>query len=161
MKVQMRNKNKKRINIIDVVVFVALLAIAAAIVYGIFSNIVGSDDRINIRYVLCVDPIDIAFSEKVAEGDGVYDALTVQQIGTVKAVSASQAYHKGTDMQGVSVLSPVEGQCILYITVECEAERTDMGYGINDTYLTVGADYEIRLPNLFCNARCVSIETVK
>ena len=154
-------KTKRPINIIDIIILIALLSIIGATVYGLVSGIGKGNDKTSVRYVLSVDSISSELCSKVAVGDGVYDHNTSQRIGTVTAVSTSQAYHKGTDPQGAPVSSPIEGKSILYVTVEASATKTKSGYVISSTTMNIGKTLDIRYPNLFCTSTCVSIENAE
>ncbi len=157
----MKTKLKKQINIVDIVILIALLVLACASVFKIVSNITSSGDEQNIRYVLKVEPISSSFNSNVSEGDGVFEHTSGSQIGTVNAVSTAQAYHKGNDLQGAQVSSPIEGQSIMYITVDAKGTKTNVGYSIEDTLMGIGRSFEIRLPNLYCTAECISLEIVE
>lgn len=157
----MKTKLKKQINIVDIVILIALLVLAAASIYKIVSNISSAGDELNVRYVLEIDPIASTFNSNVSEGDGVFEHNSGAQIGTVGAVSTAQAYHKGSDLQGAQVSSPMEGQSVMYITVDADGIKTNTGYAIGDTVIGIGKSFEIRLPNLYCNAECISVEVVE
>jgi len=154
-------KNKRPINIIDIIIIIALLSIVGATVYGFISGLGSGNESTSVRYVLKVDSISSELCSKVTVGDGVYDHNTSQRIGTVTAVSTSQAYHNGTDPQGSPVASPIEGKSILYVTVEASAVRSNTGYTVAATTLNIGKTLDIRYPNLFCTSTCVSIENAE
>lgn len=133
----------------------------SASLFGLLKSIGTAADRIPVEYVLEISPIDSTFTSKVVEGDGVFDHSTSQKIGTVNAVSASQAYYQGTDSQGAPVSSTMEGSSILYITATTEAQKTSSGYFVGNCNISIGQEMEIRLPNLYANAKCISIKTVE
>ena len=151
-------KTKRPINIIDIIIIIALLSIVGATVFAFIAGLGDSSEKATVRYVLKADSVNSELCSKVAVGDGVYDHSTSQRIGTVTAVSTAQAYYNGTDPQGSPVSSPVEGKSILYVTVEASATGSDMGYSVGTTTLSIGKSLDIRYPNLFCTATCVSIE---
>ena len=134
---------------------------AAATALGIFNSIGAGGEKTTIRYVIEVSPIESSFTSKVADNDTVLDYETSQNIGKVSAVSASQAYHSGTDSQGSTVSSPMEGYSTLYITVTAQAVKTDTGYLVGNSVIGVGRELQLRLKNLYCSGKCVSIEVVK
>ena len=154
-------KTKRPINIIDIIIIIALLSIVGATAFGIISGLGDNSEKTTIRYVLKVDAIDSDLCSKVAVGDGVFSHETAQRIGTVTAVSTAQAYHSGTDPQGNLVSSPLEGESILYVTVEASATRSKTGYTVGSATLNIGKTLDIRYPNLFCTSTCVSIENAE
>lgn len=151
-------KTKRPINIIDIIITIALLSIIGATVFAFVSSLGSNNENVSVRYVLQADEISSDLASKVSVGDGVYDHSTAQRIGTVTAVSSSQAYHSGTDSQGSPVSSPLEGKSILYVTVEAEATASKTGYTVASTTLNIGKTFDVRFPNLFCTSTCVSIE---
>ncbi len=157
----LNKKQKRKINIVDIVIIIFLAASLSVSLFGLLKSIGNATDRVSVEYVLEVAPIDSTFTSKVAEGDGVFDHATNQKLGTVSAVSASQAYHQGTDSQGSPVSSTMEGSSVLYITATADAQKTSSGYLVGNCVLGIGKDLEIRLPNLYANAKCISIKTVE
>ena len=145
----------------DIIIIITLLALSGAVVLGLMKGLGTSGEKVTVRYIVEVDPIDSDLTSKVLKGNGVYDYSTVQRIGTVSAVSASQAYHKGYDSKGDTVSSPIEGSSVLYITVEAEAVRSETGYVIGNTVINIGRDLELRLPDLYAVGQCVSIEVLE
>ena len=157
----MNTKIKKRISVVDIIILVALLCAVAAGAFGLLKGLVGSGEKVSVKYVMEISPIDSDLAKKVAEGDGVYDHSSALRIGTVSAVSAPQADYKGYDSQGAVVISPMEGYSTLYVTVETEAFKTGNGYSVNDTLINVGKELSLRFPGLYADAKCVSIDIVE
>lgn len=157
----MKIKANKKPNLVDIFILIALLAIVGAAVLGVVRGIRDGGEKVTLKYVIEVSPIDSAFAAKVAANDKVLEYKTGSPIGSVSAVSSSQAYHKGTDSQGAVVSSPMEGYSTLYITATAEAKRTDTGYSVGSTTIGVGRELTLRLKNLYCTGKCVSIEVVE
>ncbi|MBQ4066135.1 MAG: DUF4330 domain-containing protein [Clostridia bacterium] len=157
----MNNKPKRKINLIDVIIFISLTVALGAALFGLLKGIGSAANKVTVEYVLEISPIDSAFTSKVAEGNGIYDHASSQKLGTVSAVSASQAYHQSTDPQGSPVSSVMEGSSILYITATADAQKTSAGYLVGNCVLGIGKEIEIRLPDLYANARCISIKAVE
>lgn len=156
----MNTKAKKRINIVDIIILVALIVLSGAVIFGFVKGIGTSGERTSVRYIIEVEPIDSDFVSKVTEGNGVYDHTTSQRIGTVRAVSSAQAYYKSFDAKGSPTSSPMEGSSTLYITVEADAVRSDAGYSVGSTVLSIGRRLELRFPGLYVDGKCVSIEAL-
>ena len=157
----MNKKQKRKINLIDVVIIIAFSIALCASLFGIFKGIESATDKVQIEYVLEIVPIDSSFTSKVFEGDGIYDHETSQKVGTVSAVSASQAYYQGTDSQGLPVSSTMEGSSVLYVTATADAKKTSAGYLVNGCSVSIGRDLEVRFPGLYANAKCISIKTIE
>ena len=157
----MNTKTKKRINIIDILIVVALLAALICSGFAIIRGIGSFGERVIVSYTVAIDPIDSDFVSKVALGDKLYDYKTSEHIGTVRTISDGQAYKKsyseGADPRG----SAIEGMSVLYVTMTTEASKTDTGYTVGNTLLGIGRTLELRFPNLYCVGECVSIEIIE
>ncbi len=157
----MNTKNKKKINIVDVIILTALVVAIICAGFTIVKGLGSFGERVSISYTVAVDPIDSDFVSKVSVGDGLYDFATADRIGTVSAVSDGQAYRKsyseGSDPRG----SAIEGMSVLYITLTAEATKTDTGYSIGNTLLGIGREIEMRFPGLYCIGECVRIERIE
>ena len=156
----MKIETKRKISVVDIIIIIALLASMLAVGIGVFKGIGTSGERVTVKYVLQVDPIDSDLVSRVAEGNSILDYKTSQSIGKVTAVSSAQAYYTGIDSQGASVSSPMEGKSVLYITVTAQAAKTSTGYTVGSSVINIGKEIEARLPDLYCIGSCVSIEVI-
>lgn len=154
-------KKKRSFNIIDAVMIVAVVALTAALVYGIVSGLGVGNDYVRIKYVLEVSEIRSEFCQKAAEGDAVRNADGGEQIGKVAAVSSVPAQHTGTDSSGAPVLSDIDGYSTLYVTVEAQAKQGNTGYTVGGTLINTGKSVDVRLPSLCFEAKCISVEVIK
>lgn len=157
----MNTKNKRILNIVDILIVIALLFALVCTGFVIIRGLGTFGERVIVSYTVAIDPIDSDFVSNVALGDKLYDYNTGEHIGTVRTVSDSQAYKKsysdGADPRG----SAIEGMSVLYITMTTEASKTDTGYSVGNTLLGIGRTLEMRFPNLYCVGECVSIEIIE
>ena len=126
----MTQGRKRKPNIIDFVIFLAILAVLAAALYRIILH-PGDRDAVRIRYVLEVPQIQTEFCSKVTAQDYVYPFQGSDDIGVVTATSTAPAHFKGADKDGNPVYTEMEGFSTLYITVEADAVQSDAGFEIN------------------------------
>lgn len=154
-------KKKRSFNIIDAVMIVAVVALTAALVYGVVSGLGVGNDYVRIKYVLEVSETRSEFCQKAAEGDAVRNADGGEQIGKVAAVSSVPAQHTGTDSSGAPVLSDIDGYSTLYVTVEAQAKQGNTGYTVGGTLINTGKSVDVRLPSLCFEAKCISVEVIK
>ena len=149
----MNQKVRRKINIIDILILIALLAALLVAGMGIAR---GNKDgeSVTVRYIIQVDSINNDYISKLAAKNSIYDHNTSSKIGTVTAVSHSKAYYENSE-------SPIEGYSVLYITAEAQAIKTDTGYAVGSTIINIGRKMELRFPNLYCQGKCVSIEITK
>lgn len=156
----MTQERKRKPNIIDFVILLAILTVLSAVGYRIFMH-PGSQDAVRIRYVLEVPQIQTEFCSKVAAQDTVYVFQGVADIGVVTAASTAPAHFKGTDREGNPVYTEMEGYSILYVTVEAEAVQSDAGFEINGHIIRVGEMQAVQFPQLYCEAECISVEVLE
>lgn len=157
----MNVKKTHKFNLIDVVVILVLAALAAAVVFAALSNLGIGGTSVTVRYVLETESLSSDFTSKAAVGDGVFTFDGAESIGKISAVSQAPARHNGYDSEGLPVISEIEGYSILYITVEADAEPRNIGYAVGNTVINTGRDMKIRMPSLYCSARCISVEIVE
>ncbi len=153
------NKSRGRLNIVDCVIFAVIIIAVAYAVYAIIVNMQSSGSVTKIEYTIEVPEIKKEFSDKVVKGEAVFDE-NGEQVGNVKSVSVSQAYHKGADMDGNVVYSKYDGYSTIYVTVEVEAMETKSGFEVNGDYVLAGETYKLRTPSLYFEGQCVNIRSV-
>ncbi|MBR6650303.1 MAG: DUF4330 domain-containing protein [Clostridia bacterium] len=150
------NKSRKRINIVDIVVFAVIIIAIAYAAYAIVVNMRESGGDAVIEYVVEIPQIRDELAEKASEGETVYN-LRGEAMGEVRAVSVSQAYYQGSNTQGTTVYSKIEGYSSMYITMVCSADVTPYGYELNGEKIAAGSMFQLRTPSLYFEGECVSV----
>ena len=156
----MTQERKRKLNIIDFVILIAILAVLAAVVYRIVIQ-PGGQAEVRIRYVLEVPEIRTEFCRKVAVENSVFSYTDQREIGVVTAVSTAPAYFKGTDKEGNPVYTEMEDCSILYVTIEADAVQMDTGYSVVGHIIQAGTSLEVQVPELYCQAQCISVDVVE
>ncbi len=156
----MTQDRKRKPNIIDFVILLAVLAVLATVVYRIVVRTDGQEE-VRIRYVLEVPEIQTEFSSKVAAENPVFSYTDEREIGVVTAVSTTPAYYKGTDKDGNPVYTEMEDYSILYVTIESDAVQTDTGYIVGGHTMQVGTSLAVQFPELYCEAQCISVDVIE
>lgn len=156
-----KKKSRIGINLVDIITVIALIAALATAGLGIYNSLSSSGSQVRIRYIVEAEPMDSSLTAKVNTGDGIYESDSARQIGTVRAASSAPAYYTGTGSAGEKVDTPIEGQSVLYITAETTAVKTDTGYAAGSTLIGIGRELELRMPNLYCTGKCISIEIIE
>ena len=152
------NKSRKKLNVVDFAIFAVVLIAMAYAVYAIVVNMQNSGGEVKIEYTIEVPEIRHELSDKVSEGEAVYDA-NGDLVGVVRSVAVSQAYHSGADSSGNVVNSKIDGYNTMYITIEAEVQETKSGYEINGYNISAGDDYSLRTPSLYFEGECVSVRS--
>lgn len=153
-------KKKHRFNAVDLIILLAV-AVSAVLLVKTFVLDAKSDVQdkaVKLQYVIETDMISEDLADNVSVGDSVYDYETGRIIGTVTACDVRNATHVGMSSSGAQVVSDVVGYRSLYITVEGEASGGPSGYSVNSVPVSVGEDYALMLPQLYCTGSCISAE---
>ena len=150
------NRSGKKLNIVDLVVFAVIVIAIGYAVYAVAVNMQRSGGEAAVEYVVEVSKIRNELSEKIAEGQKVYDK-NGDLMGEVTAVSVSQAYYEGANAEGNTVYSRIDGYNTIYVTVVCTAEVTPSGYEINGNNLAAGLEYSLRTSALYFEGQCVNV----
>ncbi|MBE6562702.1 MAG: DUF4330 domain-containing protein [Ruminococcaceae bacterium] len=155
-------KKKHRFNIVDLVIILVVLGAAALLLRSFVFNAGGDAEgkKINLQYVIETDMISEDLADNVKAGDAVYDYESGRMIGTVTACDIRNATHVGMSDGGVQVVSDIVGYRSLYITVESPATGGPTGYYIDKLSISVGKDYALMLPELYCTGSCISAEVI-
>ena len=156
----MTQERKRKPNIIDFVILLAVLAVLAAIGYRVILY-PGERDTVRIRYVLEVEQIQTEFCSKVTAEDLVYPFQGTDTIGIVTATSTAPAHFKGADKEGNPVYTEMEGYNMLYITVEADAVQSDAGFEINGQIIRAGEVRAVQFPQLYCEAECIRVDVLE
>ena len=156
----MAETRKRKLNIIDFLILLALLAAACAVLFRVFGSAGGGEHQ-QIRYVLEVKELQTEFAAKVAAGDPVTVYAQDARIGTVVAASTAPVFFVGTDENGTPVQTEMENYSKLYITVEAEVTAEETGYRVDGYVLRTGETITVQLPGLYCEAECIRIEVLE
>ena len=156
----MAQEQKRRLNMIDFVLIIAIVAALAAIIFRVILQ-PGTQDAVRIRYVLEISQIQTEFCSKVAPEDLVFYEDGAGDIGTVTATSTAPAYFKGTDREGNPVYTEMEDYSILYVTIEADALQSSAGYDVGGCTIHGGDTLTVQFPGLYCEAQCISINVLE
>lgn len=131
------NKNKnifKKLNILDL--FIILIIICAVVFAGIkfssatHSKFISGDDK--ITYIIKVKAIRQQSAEAFHQGDGIYDKLTDEKIGTIKSIKIEQSKEYVNLANGsLSEQKDIPDKYDALLTVECNGKISDDGYYLN------------------------------
>lgn len=156
----MKNRQKIHINAVDITVIILMILAAVFAVHRYYPHSAGVETK-QISYCLRTDGLSPSLWEKISVGDKVFNFDDGSQIGTVSDLSSTPP-GDGTPPYDdyPSDSSPSEdgdGQH-LYITVSASAEIGTGGFLVNGTSIGAGNTLKLRLPNLYCDAECISAE---
>ena len=151
-------KSHGKINIVDVVVLLVLLVVVGYAIYALSVRLESDNGgTAEIQYVVQVDRLRSGLSDKLSEGEAVYND-DGEYMGNISSVAVSTAYYEGADENGGVVYSVMEGYETMYVTVSCNADVKKSGYFINGESISAGDGYVLRSPSLWFEGVCVNVE---
>ena len=158
-------EKKVKFNIMDALILLAILAVAALLLYiFVFSEGggLGESDAYTLTYVVAITQLNEEFAERVAIGDAVVDSSKKLPIGTVVAVEKHPHEYLGENTKdGSLTLSTMEGYCDLYVTVEAPATLNGISYTIGGYEIRVGSKVYLSFANLVSEGHCISLSAAQ
>ncbi len=131
----------KKINIIDALAILVVLAAVAAIAFFATKPAV-TNDTLVMKYR--IEEVDAFVAEKIHVGDELYDETYVQKLGEVTAVELNDSISYGQVEDGMYTLTSKEGYYSMIITGEVEGKKTKLGAEINEKKYGVGHSMVLR-----------------
>ena len=139
------SEKKAKFTVIDVIIILVVIAAAAVGAYKVIPSIISSDKQEKVEFTVLVQNQDQGFADAISAGDKVTISLTEKDGGIVKNVKAEPAVTLAyNSIDGEYSNEVVEGKCDVYITVEAEADVSDLAIKTGGTAIKVGADIPVR-----------------
>ena len=158
-------KRKMKFNIMDVLILLAIAAVAAVILYVfVFSentpmDSLGKAQATKITYVIEVTGVDDALSDNISVGETLIDASTKMNIGTIVAVESQPYVYLGKNITaGTMELTTVDNKSTIYVTVEANATLSGISYNISGYSIYVGEQVYLSLPHFTGTGYCISLK---
>ncbi len=145
------DKDKPRINAVDIAVIVLLVLCAAFLIHRYYPSDPDAPEKFDIAFYLRIEGLSPSYSDKIKVGDKVMNFDDGAELGTVSDISS---------LTPDSDPAEDDGPDILYVTVKATGERADEGFLVNGTNISVDNVIGLRFPDLYCESRCVGVKTV-
>lgn len=161
------DKNGKlfgKINIIDIIIIVLLLAALIFVVYklGLFSpKQVISTQTNKIRIVFYQEEVNTFTVENTNLNDPVTDALQNNSFGNVVDIKSGESASWGADKDGKQVMSGKDGYSSVYITTETTGTVSSSGISTGGGNYYVGQLLTIRVGTSAYYCRIYNAENVE
>ncbi len=162
---------KKRLTFIDIVLILAVLGLAAFVVYSVFfaDETSSGDDAVTIEYQIKVEKIRYAdfgitllddnkiSCEFLLTDETVYAGS--KEIGKVLAVEYEPYFESTGEVNesGELIYCEYPGYINLLITVQTKAEKTDAAYSVSGVSLLANKEISFRTRTFCQNAEIVKI----
>lgn len=158
-------KRKMKFNIMDVLILLAVAAVAAVLLYVFVLSentpvdSLGGAPTTKITYVVELTGIDDALSDNISVGETLIDAAKKMNIGTIVAVETQPYVYLGKNLtDGTMELTTVDNKSTVYVTVEADATLTGISYSISGYDIYVGEKVYLSLPDFTGTGYCISLK---
>lgn len=153
---------KHKFNFIDVIIILAVIAVAAAAVFIFGANqLFGDSQTVGVEYVLEFRQVREEFLGNFETGVEVVDASKKYRLGEVTAVSSTATIFTGTNLiDGTLYYSEYPERFDVTLTVSAQAKIDSDGmYILDEGYrMSVGTTVYVRTPNFTGTAYCTQIK---
>ena len=139
------SEKKAKFTVIDVIIILVVIAAVAVGAYKFVPSMINSDKQEKIEFTVLVQNQDKGFADAISTGDKVTISLTEKDGGIVKSVKAEPAVTLAyNSIDGEYSNEVLEGKYDVYITVEADADVSDLAIKTGGTAIKVGADIPVR-----------------
>ncbi|MCL2462373.1 MAG: DUF4330 domain-containing protein [Defluviitaleaceae bacterium] len=157
-----RGKFFGKISIIDVLLIVLILGLAAGFGYKKLSapaqQIVNANTKFYATFI--VEKVRDFSVQSVAVGDVLYEQYGTQPLGKIVAVRSEQSYDVLKNPDGTAINAPMDGKYNIYMTIEASGSVNSGGYYFNgNEQMAVGSDVTLQSNMFICSARVYKLAT--
>lgn len=139
------SEKKVRITAIDVIIILVLLAVLAIGAIKIVPSMLGGEEKQKVDFTVMIQNKDGDFANAVTVGDDVTVSLTEKDGGVVKSVEAKPAETMVyNSIDGSYTNEVVDGKFDVYVTIEAEADVSDLAIKTGGTAIKVGVEIPVR-----------------
>ncbi len=161
-------KRKRKFNIVDLVLILAIAAIIVA-VFFVVNKLLGGNkpaesgaDKIQVEFTVLFKEIPDSGTGNLAEGDVIRDANSKAPMGQIAEVFY-EPYSELLLLNGEQggVMAEMEGYTNMLVTVRGEATKDERGYYFGGIKVLVGKPLDVWSPGYSGEGWCVSIREVE
>ncbi len=154
-----------KINLIDFVVLVAIVAVVAGVAWklvgGRVSNAVAESNAVTIRYEVMCSQVDKQIADYCVENyDGQLMSNGELLDGRITACTTAPQTETLVDADGNAVTVPVEGQQMLYFTIECKVAKEANTYTVGSQEVRVGKNHIVKTNLIELSGQVTAMEVV-
>ncbi|MDD3165685.1 MAG: DUF4330 domain-containing protein [Oscillospiraceae bacterium] len=155
-----------KINVIDLVVLVVIVAIAAGLCWKLFgakvSDALDSDSKVHMTYEVLCEDIDEQIAAYCASGDlGPLMSGGELVDGSVTGVAVTPYYESMVDANGTTVNYEVEGKKNITFTIECNTKLTKNAYPVGTQEVRVGKPHIVKTNKIEVTGAITAMEVEK
>jgi hypothetical protein len=151
-----------RLNIIDCLAVILVVALAAAAVYRFTASGMTKDTNCRVRYTLVIRPVRDFTLEFYDKGLPCYDKAKQEYIGDVDGFRFERYQLSGVMNDGTYKMADRPEQSTVYLDIVADARETDTAFLLNGAYeLKVGSEININTKYVDVTGTVVSAEVIE
>ncbi len=142
----MADKKKMRLNIIDILIILAVIALAAGVAlrYNLAEKIGVKSNRDTVMVSFLIENIKPTSADALVPEDIVFLDSNGMELGKLLAISLSEAENYNLSDEGVMTLDYDSTRCDVRGEIEATGAMTDGGFMLGGTYY-IGANKELKV----------------
>lgn len=139
------SEKKVKFTVIDLIIILVVFAIVAVGAYKIVPSMLNSTEKEKVNFTVMIQNKDDSFANAITVGDNVTISLTEKDGGVVKNVESKPAVTTAfNSIDGTYSNEVIGGKYDVYVTIEAEAEVSELAIKAGDTAVKVGAEIPVR-----------------
>ena len=158
--VTMEGNNKKKFNLVDFVVVIAIVAVFAFVGFKIFAGDLGGGEKGTYRVTYFCEEVPEFASTIIKAKDKVLDEQKNTDLGVVKEVILDDSWTYTTNSDGAILRSGKEGYDSVELITEVKADEYDFGMMVDSSKYGVGHSITIRVGKAKIFGRISGIEKI-
>ena len=158
-------KTKLKFNLMDALLLLIIAAVAVALLYiFVWSeqhsvDSLAGKETVRITFVVELTGLQEDYADKIEVGDTPSDSYKKVPLGVITAMESRPYIYTGTNLHdGTKVLSTVEDQVSLYLTIETDAVPSGYGYTVSGSDMYVGRLLYLSFQDIVCAGYCIAMD---
>lgn len=139
------SEKKIKFTVIDALIILVVLAVLVFGAKKLLPNMLNGSEEEKVDFTVLVQKEDMGFADAITVGDNVTVSLTEKDGGIVKEVKTEPAVTMAyNSIDGTYSNEVIEGKYDVYITIEADANVSDLAVKTGGTAVKVGAEIPVR-----------------
>lgn len=152
-------EKKVKFTVIDAIIILVVIAVAAIGIKTFLPGIMNTSQEEKVDFTVMLQKEDRGFAEAINIGDNVTVSLTEKDGGIIKEVKAEPAMTLAyNSIEGTYSNEVIEGKYDVYVTIEADANVSDLAVKTGGTAVKVGAEIPVRGKGYASMGYVISIE---
>ena len=156
-------KKNRKLNFVDIILLIIILAIASALIYVFvspYTKQIMSASTTKIEYKILVEGVRDELKYNISQGDKVTETTDLRVIGKVVSVEYSDTEYVGADSEGNSVIGKYPGKKDITVTISADASSAGGTYEVGGFGIAAGKTINFRVPGFTGEGSCIYVGEV-